>query len=130
MPWPGQFVNKYEGKTFYAKAKPIYIERPPIYKVIKQPVFVKQPVIISKVPEIIKTKEVQVNKKEPTYKFDKNVNIKDFEHGGKKPFIDEEYKKGGEEKGFGGGFGGGYKPKGGEEKGYGSGYIEGEGAKA
>lgn len=48
-PWPGQFKTKYEGKTFFAKAKPVIIDRPPIVKVVKQPVIVRQPVIVEKV---------------------------------------------------------------------------------
>lgn len=88
MPQPGEFKDEFEGKTFLADAKPIYITREPIIKVVKQPVIITQPVIIHKQPEIIKKEEVTIKHK-PAYvehKKDPKITYKDLSGG--KPKVD------------------------------------------
>lgn len=67
-PQPEPWINK----KFVAE--PIYIQKPPIIKYVKQPVFVKQPIQIYKQPVIHKQHQVDIHKKPPVYgEVDKNI---------------------------------------------------------
>ncbi|XP_054157093.1 uncharacterized protein LOC128955446 [Oppia nitens] len=57
---------------------------PPIYKDVKQPVYVEQPIIIRKIPVIHKKKVVTVKKQPPIYDTNPKTTVveKDYEKGG------------------------------------------------
>lgn len=84
-----EFKTSLEGKTFEVTAKPIHINRPPIYKKVHQPVYVHQPVVVEQIPEVIKTKETKIIKKQPVVEVKEGAHVtKDLHH---------KHKLGGEE---------------------------------
>ncbi|XP_074597567.1 uncharacterized protein LOC141852451 [Brevipalpus obovatus] len=114
QPWP---VSPWVHKKIIAP--PLYVQKPPIVKYVKQPVYVSQPVKIVKVPVIHKKHTIQYHKKPPVIgSIDKGVVPTKF--GGYGKYAGKGVQNGAEPEGGQSGAEqeggeGGSEPQGGEE---------------